>query len=100
MEAGALQFAQPKQAEQLSTQPQAVTSEALLFTTATCPNCRVACRELDKAGIAYRKVLAEEEEELVRKFGIHQAPTLVLQESDTVSQYVGVSKILGMIRGK
>ena len=46
-------------------------------TTATCPNCRIAIKMLDEAGIPYEKVLAEDVPELAAKLGIHQAPTLV-----------------------
>ena len=51
--------------------------EMLLFTTKTCPNCRIAKAALDKAGMKYRVVDAEENPELCRKFNIQQAPTLV-----------------------
>jgi ribonucleoside-triphosphate reductase len=52
-------------------------NKTLLFTTATCPNCRIAIKMLDDAGILYEKVLAEDTPELATKLGIHQAPTLV-----------------------
>ena len=51
--------------------------KTMLFTTATCPNCRIAIKMLDDAGIPYEKVLAEEVPELATKLGIRQAPTLV-----------------------
>ena len=63
--------------------------KTLLFTTATCPNCRIAIKMLDDAGILYEKVLAEDAPELAGKLGIHQAPTLV-----TAGQlYTGVGAI-------
>ncbi len=49
----------------------------LLFTTKTCPNCRIAKAVLDKAGLRYSIVDAEEDPELCRKYNIQQAPTLV-----------------------
>ena len=52
-------------------------NEMLLFTTKTCPNCRIAKAALDKAGMKYKVVDAEENPELCRKFNIQQAPTLV-----------------------
>ncbi|MBO8436669.1 MAG: ribonucleoside triphosphate reductase [Spirochaetes bacterium] len=52
-------------------------SEMLLFTTKTCPNCRIAKTFLDKAGLKYRVVDAEENPELCKRFNIQQAPTLV-----------------------
>ena len=51
--------------------------KTMLFTTATCPNCRIAIKMLDDAGIPYEKVLAEEVPALATKLGIRQAPTLV-----------------------
>ena len=41
----------------------------MLFTTKTCPNCRVAVNFLDKAEIAYEVVDAEENAELAKKYG-------------------------------
>ena len=52
----------------------------LLFATKTCPNCKMAAMFLEKAGIAYEKVYADENKELVEKFSIKQAPTLVVAE--------------------
>ena len=49
-----------------------------LFATKTCPNCKMASVFLDKAGIAYEKVYAEDNEVLIAKYGIKQAPTLVV----------------------
>ncbi len=64
-----------------------------LFTTATCPNCKIACATLDKAGVKYEKLLANENAELVEKFSIKQAPTLVVISGGEVAKYVGVSDI-------
>ena len=49
----------------------------MLFTTKTCPNCRIAKAALDKSGLSYQVVDAEENPDLCRKFNIQQAPTLV-----------------------
>ena len=65
----------------------------MLFTTSTCPNCKIACSLLDKAGVAYNKLLANENVELVNEFGIKQAPTLVVVENGVVSKFTGVSDI-------
>ena len=64
-----------------------------LFTTATCPNCKIACALLDKAGVAYEKLLANEYADLVNDFGVKQAPTLVVVKNGVVSKYAGVSDI-------
>ena len=64
-----------------------------LFTTATCPNCKIACALLDKEGVKYDKLLANENPELVKEFGIKQAPTLVVIKNGNVQKCVGVSDI-------
>ncbi len=68
-----------------------------LFTTATCPNCKIACALLDKAGVAYEKLLANENVELVEAFGIKQAPTLIVVKGGEAQKYVGVSDIKKML---
>ncbi len=52
-------------------------AENLLFVTKTCPNCRIAKAALDRAGISYKVVDAEENMDLCKQYGIVQAPTLV-----------------------
>ncbi len=69
-----------------------------LFTTKTCPNCPVAKANLDRAGIAYTVIDAEESAELSDKYGIRQAPTLVIIKDGQVEKAAGVSAILAKIR--
>ena len=64
-----------------------------LFTTATCPNCKIACTLLDKEGVDYTKLLANENREAVDSFDIKQAPTLVVVEDGAAHKYTGVSDI-------
>ena len=71
----------------------AYTDGAYLFTTATCPNCKIACSILDKAGFGYEKLLANEHADLTADFGIKQAPTLVVVKDGEVQKYTGVSDI-------
>ncbi len=66
---------------------------AILFTTATCPNCRIACQYLDKAGFAYEKLLADENAELARRYGVKQAPTLVLADGESFEKIAGAGAI-------
>ena len=65
----------------------------LLFTTKTCPNCKLAKHFLDKAGIEYKVMLAEESMDLVNKLGIKQTPTLVIQDGDSADKIVNLSNI-------
>ena len=64
-----------------------------LFTTATCPNCKIACATLDKAGFPYVKLLANEAPEMAEAFGVKQAPTLVVVKNGEATKYSGVSDI-------
>ena len=64
-----------------------------LFTTKTCPNCKLAKEYLK--GVDYEVVDAQENMELATRYGIMQAPTLVVQENGMIQKYVGAPKILG-----
>ncbi len=70
---------------------------AILFKTPTCPNCKAAGALLEKAGIKYTALNANEEKELVEKYGIKQAPTLVLTNGASFEKYRGVSEIKGWL---
>ena len=72
----------------------------ILFKTPTCPNCKAAGALLDKAGVQYTALNANEERELVAKFGIKQAPTLVLVHGDEFEKFRGVSDIKGWLMHK
>ena len=64
-----------------------------LFTTATCPNCKIAKSLLDKAGIAYTVLLANENAELAKELGVKQAPTMVQITNGEAQKFAGVSEI-------
>ena len=69
------------------------TGEVYLFATATCPNCKMAAMFLDKAGVKYTKVLADENPEMTEKYGVRQAPTLIITVGDDFDKIVNVSNI-------
>lgn len=62
-----------------------------LFTTSTCPNCRIAKQMLE--GQEYELVDAEQNQQLVQKYGIRQAPTLVVDDGVHAKKYVNASNI-------
>ena len=68
-------------------------TELLLFTTKTCPNCKIAKNELEKAGIAYQIMDVSEHLDLVSQYGIQQAPTLIVRHGDQVEKLVNASVI-------
>ena len=71
----------------------ALADGVYLFASATCPNCKVAEALLSKAGVAYTKVLAEENVALTESLGIRQAPTLVTAADGTIEKFVSVVNI-------
>ena len=73
------------------------TGKLYLFTTKTCPNCRIA-KELLK-DVAYETVDAEERVDLTNEYGIMQAPTLVELKGGEVRKYVNASNIKAFVEG-
>jgi ribonucleoside-triphosphate reductase len=67
--------------------------KALLFSRVTCPNCRVAENLLNKAGVSYEKLIAEENVEACRAYGIKGAPTLVIVSGENHTNYYSVPEI-------
>lgn len=67
--------------------------KALLFTTKTCPNCRIAVAMLQKAGMEYEKLDAEEVVDMTERFQIRQAPTLVVIKGNQVETFAGPAGI-------
>ncbi len=67
--------------------------KALLITTRTCPNCRIAAQCLDKSGFVYEKILAEEHLDVAEKYNVMQAPTLVLLDGDRYEKISGAGAI-------
>ena len=75
-------------------------STLMLFTSPSCPNCKMAKMMLDKAGIAYECVDAATHLELTQSFGIKQAPTLVAPGTDGFVIYENASNIKGFINAQ
>ncbi|MBR6160112.1 MAG: ribonucleoside triphosphate reductase, partial [Lachnospiraceae bacterium] len=62
-----------------------------LFTTKTCPNCKLAKEYLKNE--SYVLIDAEENTELAQRYGVMQAPTLVVVSGDKVRKYANASNI-------
>lgn len=67
--------------------------EILLFTTKTCPNCKMAKMMLDKAGIKYTVIDAEDQKDLTQKFGVKKAPTMLVANGQGYDRYENASFI-------
>ena len=70
----------------------------LFFTTKTCANCDAVKKALDESGIEYSAMDAAEHQDLVDKFGIMQAPTLVYSQGDSTIKYSGLSNIMQYLK--
>ncbi|MBR3279710.1 MAG: thioredoxin family protein [Lachnospiraceae bacterium] len=88
------------QATAVLERPAAAGTSTMLFTTATCPNCKAAKAMLDRAGVSYDVIDANEAPDLCDKYGIMSAPTLILADTDSFERYRGVSDIKGWLMKK
>ena len=65
-------------------------SRIILFTTKTCPNCKIAAKLLEDAGIEFDKLYVEENKEMATELGLKQVPALVVVNGDRVQKYMNV----------
>ena len=65
----------------------------VLFTRNGCPNCKTSKMMLDKAGVKYSVVNAEENKELTVQFGVKKAPTLLVPNGNGYDAYDNASEI-------
>ncbi len=77
--------------EKQNREPEEMPSGTYLFTTKTCPNCKMAKEFLKD--MDYQVIDAEENPELSNRLGIMQAPTLVLVKDGKIQKYVNASNI-------
>jgi len=56
--------------------------KTMLFTTKTCPDCKITVKSLDKSNIKYEYLDANENIELSKEFEIQSVPTLVVVRDD------------------
>ncbi len=69
-----------------------------LFTTKTCPNCKIAKEYL--LNEEYQLIDAEENISMAQKYGVMQAPTLIVINNENVSKYVNASNIKKYVESK
>ena len=70
-----------------------ILSRPVLFTRNGCPNCKTSKMMLDKAGVKYDVINAEEEKEKTLKYGVKKAPTLLVPDGDKIAVYDNASEI-------
>ena len=75
-------------------------TKTTLFTSPTCPNCKMAKQMLDKAGIEYDNVDAMQNKEKATEYGVKKAPTLLVPTADGYDRYENASDIKKYIETK
>ena len=81
-----------------SVQVAPVDRVSYLFTTKTCPNCKLAKEYLKDEN--YILIDAEENVELVQRYGVMQAPTFVVVDGDDIKKYANASNIRKYVEAK
>ena len=84
-------FAPQKDAE--AKKPEVQPKKVMLFTTKTCPNCKIATTWLEQAGIPYEKIDAEENQKLTKQYKVMLAPTLIVTDEQDYQAYANASNI-------
>ena len=79
--------------EETTETKSSVGNDLLLFTTKTCPNCKMAKMLLEKAGIQYKLIDAEENISETKKYDVKKAPTLLVPNGDNYQRFDNVSFI-------
>ena len=68
-------------------------SAPMLFTTKTCPNCKMSKMMLDKANVGYNIIDAEDNKDVTKEYGVKKAPTLLVPSGDGFDVYANASEI-------
>lgn len=89
-----------KHVETAETQAVDGKEKILLFTTKTCPNCRMADVMLKSKGVEFEKIDAEENVDLTNEYGVFQAPTIIVLNGSTVQKYGNLSDIKKFVDGR
>ena len=64
-----------------------------LFTTKTCPNCKLVKKMLNENNIDYEIVDAQVDNQMVDQFAVLHAPTLIVCDEQTSEKYDSLPKI-------
>ena len=76
------------------------SSRPVLFTTKTCPNCKMAKMLLSKAGIEVEIIDAQESADLTKKYNVTKAPTMfVTDKAGNTIKLENISDIKKYIEG-
>ena len=80
--------------------PDLSSAKVYLFATKTCPKCKVAVSLLEKNGIEFEKIIADENPDLTRSFGVKQAPTIVVTNGSDFVKFADLNGVNEFINSK
>ena len=69
------------------------TMKPMLFTTHTCPKCKVVKAMFDEQSFDYDLIYADDQPELAQKLEIVNVPTLAIPTTDGVNKYTDIPAI-------
>ena len=96
---GGIASGETEQETAASAEMQSCNAQVYLFATPTCPNCKIAAAAMDKLGMVYEKVYANEHIDMAKEFGVRQAPTLVIVSDGAIEKYAGLPEIKKYLAG-
>ena len=96
---GGIASGETEQETAAPTEMQSCNAQVYLFATPTCPNCKIAAAAMDKLGMVYEKVYANEHIDMAKEFGVRQAPTLVIASDGAIEKYAGLPEIKKYLAG-
>lgn len=70
-----------------------VVRKHLLFTSDTCPNCKVVKSFLEKSGLDYEEIDAHANLELAKNYAVNKLPTMIILGKDMVQKIDNPSHI-------
>ena len=95
---GVLEHAPAEEASCACEEAPAVSlDKPLLFTTATCPKCKIVKKRLEEIGLEYENILAYDHTDLCDQFGVQTAPTLILPDANGFARYSDLPEIVAYI---
>ena len=80
--------------DEVERQETAPKPRALLVTTRNCPNCVYAEHILTDAGVAFEKIVANDQSDVAERFDVLVAPTLIFDHGDSFNKVENLSNII------
>lgn len=71
-----------------------------LITTSSCARCKAVKAALDKNGITYKVIDAEDQPEVAMKYGLMSVPAMVVKSNSIERVFKGEKEIMDFIASK